>query len=163
MALWVLLAVAGAVIALPISHYGDKLFGDGGGTPPEPEKPAVRIDAAASLVNPKGDETAAEEYVCLVNEGASAVDLAGWKLYDSEGVVDELGRIQLPPQGSVRIYGSGKAPHWNNSGDTITLRDAEDERVDSRPYPAREDGEVRGSCGAPRRGPRAARASSGGR
>ncbi|HEX6455001.1 MAG TPA: lamin tail domain-containing protein [Solirubrobacterales bacterium] len=147
--LWVLLAIAGAVIALPISHYGDKLFGDGG-TPTAKGKPAVRIDAAASLVNPGGDETAAEEYVCLVNVGDSPVDLAGWKLYDSEGVVDELGRLRLPPQGAARVYGTGKAPHWNNSGDTITLRDAEDERVDSESYPARDEGEVSGSCGAPR-------------
>lgn len=145
---WTALAIVAAVIGLPISHYGDKLFGDG--APAGKEKPAVRIDAAASLVNPKGDETASEEYVCLVNDGDSPVDLAGWKLYDSEGVVDELGRLRLPPHGSVRIHGGGSAPHWNNSGDTITLRDAEDERVDSQSYPAREDGAVSGTCGPPR-------------
>jgi hypothetical protein len=148
MVLWTVLAIVAAIIALPIAHYGDKLFGDEG--PSTPEKPSVRIDAPASLVNPEGDETGTEEYVCLVNDGDSAVNLTGWKLYDSEGVVNELGRLQLPPQGSVRVHGSEKASSWNNSGDTITLRDAEDEVVDSRSYPAREDGEVSGSCGPPR-------------
>lgn len=148
MVLWTVLAIVAAIIALPITHYGDKLFGDEG--PSTREKPSVRIDAAASLVNPEGDESGTEEYVCLVNDGDESIDLAGWKLYDSEGVVDELSRLQLPPQGSVRVYGSEKASSWNNSGDTITLRDAEDEVVDSRSYPAREDGEVSGSCGPPR-------------
>jgi hypothetical protein len=143
-----LLVIVAAIIGLPITHYGDKLFGDEG--PSAPEKPSVRIDAAASLVNPEGDETGTEEYVCLVNDGDDSIDLTGWKLYDAEGVVDELGRLRLPPQGSVRVYGSEKASSWNNSGDTITLRDAEDEVVDSRSYSAREDGEVSGSCGPPR-------------
>lgn len=149
MVVWTLLVIVAAIIGLPITHYGDKLFGDDEG-PSTPEKPSVRIDAAASLVNPEGDETGGAEYVCLVNDGDNSIDLTDWKLYDSEGVVDELGQFQLPPHGSARVYGSEKASSWNNSGDTITLRDAEDEVVDSRSYSAREDGEVSGSCGPPR-------------
>lgn len=148
-AIFVLLAIATTIIGLPITHYGDKLFPDGGDEP-TPESPAVRIDAAASLVNPRGDESGAAEYVCLINSGDGAVDLTGWTLNDSEGIVDELSGVRLPPHGSVRVYGSGAAPRWNNSGDTITLRNAEDERVDSQSYPERQDGEVSGSCGSPR-------------
>lgn len=159
MAVFVLAAIATAIIGLPITHYGDKLFGDEG--PSTPEKPAIRIDAEASLVNPIGHETGAEEYVCLVNDGDSAVDLTGWKLYDSVGKVNELSRFWLPPQGSVRVhpggrsdhadtgrdlYGGDDSPRWTNSGDTITLRNPDDERVDVQSFPARGEGEASGTC-----------------
>lgn len=158
--LFVLAAIATTIIGFPVTHYGEELLGWGDGN----SKPPVKIDAAASLVNPARDESGATEYVCLVNKGDSAVDLTGWKLYDAEGVVNELSQFSLPPHGSVRVHPGGGSEHdtphdifggedralWNNTGDTITLRDAADERVDSQTYSAREDGEVSGICGPPR-------------
>lgn len=126
--------------------------GDGG--------PNVRIDVAASMVNPFED-TAAAEYVCLVNEGDSAVSLTGWKLSDAERTVNVLPRFSLAPDAKVRVHPGGGGERadtkhdlfgeagtsWNNEGDTVTLLDSEGAAVDSVTYGNRDDGEVRGNCG----------------
>ncbi len=128
-----------------------------------PPGPDVRIDAAASSVNPEGDEDPAAEYVCLVNEGEEAVSLTGWKLTDAEGIVNSLPQFSLAPRATVRVHPGGgesladtshdlyggKGASWNNGGDTISLFDADGVEVDSRVYPERDDGEVRGTCGPP--------------
>ena len=122
--------------------------------------PDIRIDAAASLVNPTTD-TAAAEYICLVSEEGSAVSLTGWKLADAEGTVNVLPQFSLGPQARVRIHPGGgdertdtthdlygeSGASWNNDGDTVTLLDADGTPVDSVSYGNREDGEVRGTCG----------------
>lgn len=123
--------------------------------------PKVRIDTAASLLNPAGSDDPSGEYVCLVNEEDSAVDLTGWKLTDAEGVVNVLPQLSLGAHATVRVHPGGgderadtavdlygsEGTTWNNGGDTVTLYDADGEEVDSRPYPERDDGEVRGRCG----------------
>lgn len=105
--------------------------------------------------------SAAGEYVCLVNEDAAPVSLTAWKLYDSAERVNEFGQFSLEPGGSVRIhpggrprpdsvrdvYGDASTPRWTNSGDTIVLRNAEDEKVETQSYPTRGDGDVDGHCG----------------
>ena len=166
-----LISLAGIIITAAIAeiptHYIDRLLdGDGGHntvTISEPPPPRVRIDTEASLINPRGSDQGVGEYVCLVNESGDAVSLTGWKLSDSEGLVNVLSRFSLPPQGSVRVHPGGRpgmadtshdrygsrAASWNNSGDTITLLDAEEERVDSQHFGAKDPGEVSGSCGPP--------------
>lgn len=159
---WVLLAVAGSVIALLVGHYGEEVLG---GEKEDDPASGIRIVAESSLVNPARDDTAPEEYVCLVNEAEEGVSLTSWKLYDSAGRVNEFGRYSLEPGGSVRVhpggrprsdtsldvYGSGNRPRWTNSGDTIVLRNAADESVESQSYPSRPDGEVGDNCGPRRR------------
>lgn len=124
--------------------------------------PDVRIDVAASLLNPFND-TAAAEYICLVSEEDSAVSLTGWKLTDAEGVVSVLPQFSLAPHAKVRVHPGGgneradtthdlygeAGMSWNNDGDTVTLLDSDGRVVDSASYGNREDGEARGTCGPP--------------
>lgn len=124
--------------------------------------PDVRIDIAASRVNPF-DDTAAAEYICLVSEEDSAVSLTGWKLTDAEGAVNVLPQLSLAPRARLRVHPGGgderadtdhdlygeAGTSWNNDGDTVTLLDSDGGVVDSAAYGNREDGEVRGTCGPP--------------
>ena len=158
---WVLLAVAGSVIALLVGHYGEEILGAGD----EYEGNNIRVVAESSQVNPPSNDTAREEYVCLVNEAEEAVSLTAWKLYDSAGRVNEFSDFSLEPGGSVRVhpggrplpnttldvYGSSDRPRWTNSGDTIALRNASDESIESQSYPLRADGEIGDNCGPRKR------------
>lgn len=124
------------------------------------EPPKVRIDTAASLVNPSGYDNPAEEYICLVNEGEDAVELTGWELTDAEGIVNVLPLSSLEPRATVRVHPGGgderadtasdlygsEGTTWNNGGDTVTLYDADGAEVDSESFAERDDGEVRGDC-----------------
>lgn len=153
---WILLTAGTSIIGLLIAHYGEEFLSG------EPDDgPDVRVVAEASLVNPKWSDSASGEYVCLVNEDEEPMSLTAWKVYDSAGKVNEFSRFSLEPGGSVRIhpggrprpdtvydvYGDAEAPRWTNSGDTIVLRNAEDEKVETQSYPTREDGHVNGRCG----------------
>lgn len=155
---WTLVAIAGSVIALIVGHYGEEILGDTGSAE---QNSNVRIVAESSLVNPESEDSAGSEYVCLVNEDEDAISLTAWKLYDSEGRVNEFSRFSLQAGGSVRVhprgrpradtsldvYGGEHLPRWTNSGDTIVLRNAEDENVEAQSYPSRSDGEMGGRCG----------------
>jgi len=158
---WILVTVCGSIIALLIGHYGEAILSEDSEGGPD-----VRVVAEASMVNPRQGDSASGEYVCLVNEDDGPVSLTAWKLYDSVGRVNEFSRFSLEPGGSVRIhpggrplsdtavdvYGDSSIPRWTNSGDTIVLRNAEDEKVESQSYPTRRDGGVSGTCGPlPRR------------
>jgi hypothetical protein len=158
-ALAILIAIIGAVAGVVATNT----FGESSSFPfPEPSK--VRIDAEASLINPLGAENGAEEYVCLVNVSEDLVNLTGWKLFDFEGKVNELSQFSLAPDLNVRVHPGGRESHdntahdlygnedsyrWNNEGDMATVYDAEGEQVFSQGFPARDDGEVSGSCGPP--------------
>lgn len=159
---WVFVAITGSIIALLVSHYGEKLLT---GNSEDNLESHIRIVAESSLVNPWGRDTAQAEYVCLVNEAEKAVSLTSWKLYDSAGRVNEFGQFSLEGGGSVRvhpggrpnpnttldIYGGDNSPRWTNSGDTIVLRNADDDSVESQSYPLRPDGEIGEKCGPSRR------------
>ncbi|HEX8752309.1 MAG TPA: lamin tail domain-containing protein [Solirubrobacterales bacterium] len=148
--------IVAPLLVLAIWYFVSKwLEGPEDGGPPD-----VRIDLPASLVNPRTD-TAAAEYVCLVNEGDGAVSLTGWKLTDAEGVVDVLPQFTLPAHAKVRVHPGGgdertdtrhdlygeAGTSWNNEGDTVTLLEPDGTVVDSTSYGSRADGEVRGTCG----------------
>lgn len=122
------------------------------------EAPDVRIDIAASQVNSKGYDNAADEYVCLVNMSGGDVDLLGWELRDAEGSVNVLPDVTLAPDQHLRvhpgggknsnadIYGEGEAAVWNNQGDTVTLLDESGNVIDSQTYGSRAAEAVAASC-----------------
>ncbi|TMK56469.1 MAG: lamin tail domain-containing protein [Actinobacteria bacterium] len=157
---WVLLAVVASAIALLVNHFGEEILSDEG----DPAS-GIHVVAESSLVNPPHHDTAAGEYVCLVNEAEEEVSLTSWKLYDSAGRINEFGQFSLEPGGSVRVhpggrprrntsldvYGDSDIPRWTNSGDTIFLRNAADERVETQSYPSRQDGDIGDNCGPQRR------------
>jgi hypothetical protein len=158
----VVIAIVVAFLTAAAGDGAHRLFGGNG--LPLPSLPKVLIDAEASLINPKGAENGAMEYVCLISESEDPVGMADWRLYDSEGKVDELSQFSLEPGMSVRvhpggrgsqsntihdIYGNEDSHRWNNEGDTATLLNAHGEEIDSREFPARRDGDVSGNCGPP--------------
>ena len=110
-----------------------------GGGPPD-----VRIDVAASRVNPPGYDSASDEYVCLVNKDGD-VNLLGWVVRDAEQQVNVLPDITLHSNQRIRIHpGEGTATSgdvfghagttWNNEGDTITVLDSDGNQIASATY-----------------------------
>lgn len=109
---------------------------------PGPDRPSQDAVLAIEEIAPDapGDERAnlAEESVTLANRGGRTVALAGWSVKDETNHVYEFpDGFELAPGERVTIHtgegndsasdlywGSGN-PVWNNSGDTIVLRDRE--------------------------------------
>lgn len=127
---------------------------------PFTQPPDVRIDIAASQVNPAGYDDASDEYICLVDKSGEDVALLGWELRDAEGAVNVLPDITLSPEQHLRvhpgegrntetdIYGEGHKAVWNNGGDTATLLDENGNVIDSQVYGARESETVAAGCGS---------------
>ena len=91
-----------------------------------------------------------DEYVQILNQGATAVNLMGWQLRDvSDGSPEfTFPSFELPPQASVRVYTNEnhqeyggfsfqrKSPVWNNSSpDTAGLFDPDGASVSTKSYP----------------------------
>jgi len=87
-----------------------------------------------------------DEYVTLSNRGDSALDLEGWTVTDEANHRYEFGAVTLDPGASVRLHtGTGEdtatdvywgrsGAVWNNGGDTVTVRAANDTVVAERAY-----------------------------
>jgi hypothetical protein len=131
-------SAAGAFLAVAAAfHFG-----------PFSERPDVRVDVAASLVNSKLVDTGPAEYICLVNKSGGDVDLLGWELRDAEGSVNRLPDVTLSPDQRLRVhpgggtnseadlFGEGMDSVWNNTGDIVTLLDEDGNVIDSVPYGA---------------------------
>lgn len=122
-------------------------------------KVPMRIDLASSVFDAPGYDDPAREYVCLVNTSGGSVDLTGWELRDAQGVVNVLPAFTLPAGAGVRVhpgvghdtktdlFGTHESPAWTNSGDAVTLVNADGEQVDSRFYGAQQEGRGKRVCG----------------
>ena len=103
---------------------------------------AINADAA-------GDdwENLNDEYVVLENAGDQPVDLSGWTISDESGLTYTVPEgVVLDPGETITVYsGDGtdadgdlywdaNRPVWNNGGDTVTIRNAEGERVEQEAY-----------------------------
>jgi micrococcal nuclease len=91
--------------------------------------------------NPNG------EWVEIINEGSTAVNLEGFSLKDAANHIYTFPAFTLQPGATVRLYsGQGQDDAsslywglvgetvWNNSGDSAFLRDSEGNLVDSYTY-----------------------------
>jgi hypothetical protein len=123
------------------------------------ETPDIRIDTASSVFNARGDDDPSEEYVCLVNASDQEVDLASWQLREGSGdVVNTFPSYFLAPGAKVRVhpgegrdsrrdlFGTSGSPVWTNSGDSVTLVDADGNQIASVSYGEQEEGETAGTC-----------------
>jgi micrococcal nuclease len=85
------------------------------------------------------NENLNEEYVTFRNEGDETVDLSGWSVSDAAGATYTFAEgTELPPESTLTLYTGGgndrtdavywgrSGAVWNNGGDTITLRDADE-------------------------------------
>jgi hypothetical protein len=94
--------------------------------------------------------TEADEYVQVLNQGSSTVDLLGWRLLDRADGSPEFTfpSFELQPQASVRVYTNEEHPEsggfsfqrkssiWNNSNpDEAALIDPEGKTVSFISYP----------------------------
>jgi len=94
--------------------------------------------------------TESDEYVQVLNDGTTAVDLAGWRLVDQSDGSPEFTfpAYQLQPQASVRVYTNEVHSEsggfsfqrgssiWNNSDpDEAALIDPEGEVISTYLYP----------------------------
>ena len=127
---------------------GDESDGDTDGSDDTDESddtdPAAAVEVAAVNADAEGDdgENLNGEYVVFENAGDEPVDLSGWT------VADEAGRSYEFPSGfaldagatvtlrtgsgtdtATDLYWGSGSPIWNNAGDTVTLSDADGERV----------------------------------
>jgi hypothetical protein len=110
---------------------------------------APRVFLNELLANEPGSDTT-QEFVELVNTGTAAADLSGWTLSDAAGVRHTFASGTLLPAGSALLVFGGAAGippglaravaastgtlSLNNSGDTVTLRDADGAMVDGMTY-----------------------------
>jgi hypothetical protein len=79
------------------------------------------------LPNPEGPDVG-NEWVEIMNGGASPVSLAGWKLRDEAShTVDLSGTIEAGARLRIEL-GEGQMP-LNNGGDEVELVNADGERV----------------------------------
>jgi hypothetical protein len=102
------------------------------------------------LFNPVGNDYglwAESEWVELYNSSNQPVDLSDWSIKDeAENVInltrdncdtnqdfDDSGELVILPMSYLIVYVNG-APILNNSGDSLTLYDSQEERVDSHQY-----------------------------
>jgi len=147
------LAVAAILVTLAIAQCWLGL----GSCPPS--LPDIRIDAASSLFNAVGYDDPADEYVCLANASDERVDMTGWQLREGNGnLVNTLPSFALLPGARVRIhpgegrdtrsdlYGTSGGPVWTNSGDSVTLVDAEGTEIAAISYGEQEKELARGRC-----------------
>ena len=94
--------------------------------------------------------TEADEYVQVLNQGSTAVDLIGWRLLDQADGSPEFTfpSFELQPQMSVRVYTNEEHPEfggfsfqrkssiWNNSDpDEAALIDPDGKTVSALSYP----------------------------
>lgn len=126
----------------------------------QPCPPDVRISLPDSRLNPAGDESPSEEYVCLVNREDDAVSLAGWELRDADERINMLPDVTLGGGAAIRVhpgpgrnsgadvYRETKSRHWVNDGGEISLYDDKGEEIDRVGYGPRGQDDGSGECGA---------------
>ncbi len=143
---------------------------------PQPTGPTVIINEiladppmeAAGDANGDGVRSGTDdEFVEIVNVSEAAVDLSGWTLSDGVRVRYTFGAVTLPPGQAAVIFGGGDPAIFSlspaadgvpvfvaagglgltNTGDTVTLADAEGNSVDAHTYGS-EGGNDRALCRA---------------
>ncbi|WP_370104206.1 lamin tail domain-containing protein [Winogradskyella sp.] len=109
-------------------------------TPPLPNIVINEILADPTGIDANGDgivDTTDDEFVELVNNDITSVDITGYILSDALGTKHVFGSIVLPAGGSVVVFGGGTPTgisgasetastgnlQLNNGGDTVTLED----------------------------------------
>ncbi|WP_412560006.1 lamin tail domain-containing protein [Winogradskyella sp. MIT101101] len=120
-------------------------------TPPLPNIVINEILADPNGTDANGDgfdDATEDEFVELVNNDITAVDITGYTLSDALGVKHVFGSIVLPAGGSVVVFGGGTptgisgaseiastgALQLNNGGDTVTLEDTSSNVIASYTY-----------------------------
>ena len=103
---------------------------------PSPAEPDRTVRIVAALVNPIGPAPEPET-ATLINPGATAVDLAGWRLVDRMGRAMLLDARLLPAGETIRIRLSRQV-QLGNSGGLLTLLNARGLKVDGIAYTAKD-------------------------
>lgn len=112
---------------------------------PTPAPPNIRVDP--TCCNFKGGTTQdpTGEYVCFRSYDWRAINMTGWLVKDNVGLRYTFPTFVLPPGAVVTLH-SGQGHNtatdlyrgggliWNNAGDTVYLRDASDNKVDTYTY-----------------------------
>lgn len=95
----------------------------------------ILVDRTCCQFDAPGDdaENKDEEYVCLRNDGAVAIDLSGYILSDEHGWTYHIATFTLDSCATVRVHSGcgqstatdlywcheGATANWNNDGDTV--------------------------------------------
>jgi len=107
-----------------------------------------KIEIAEINPDPPGEDrdNLNGEWVIIVNNTDTPVDMAGFTLRDDSDHVYSFGGFTLPAGGAVTVFtGSGadtptslywgsKTPIWNNDSDTAYLRDSNNSLIDEYSY-----------------------------
>lgn len=86
-----------------------------------------------ALPNPSGKDTAGE-WIGIFNDGEASVNLSGWSLKDTSGKKFIFGNQTVLPNQELKLPYSATRINLNNDGDTITLYDAEGQKIDELSY-----------------------------
>lgn len=105
----------------------------------EPARPAPPMRKSSVVINEVMPHPATgREWVEVHNHGASAVDVAGWKLADKAGYAGKWTSTALPPGSYVLVEFYRKL---NNKGDTVELFDSGGSLIDQFTYTSSARGE----------------------
>ena len=115
-----------------------------------PVSVAPKVEIACIFFDGETPRTEADEYVEIINSGATVADLAGWTLLDSADgrPTFEFPSLTLAPGETIRVYtneihsnsgglsfGSGVAIWSNSEPDQASLLNTNGETVSTASYP----------------------------
>ena len=110
-----------------------------------PVPPDIRVDPACCKFDGGTRQDPTGEYVCFRSYDSRAIDMTGWLVKDETGLRYTFPVFVLQPEAVVTLH-SGQAHNtatdlytgtsliWNNDGDTVYLRDAHDNEIDTYTY-----------------------------
>jgi competence protein ComEC len=107
--------------------------------------PDIRVDPPCCSFKGGTAQDPTGEYVCFRSYDGRAINMTGWLVKDNVGLRYTFPTFVLPPGAVVTLHSGhgqntatdlyrGGGLIWNNDGDTVYLRDASDNEVDTYTY-----------------------------
>jgi len=112
---------------------------------PTPVPPDIRVDPPCCKFDGGSRQDPTGEYVCFRSHDWRSIDMTGWLVKDEVGLRYTFPTFVLYPGAVVTLHSgqghstatdlyTGTSLIWNNDGDTVYLRDASDNEVDTYTY-----------------------------
>jgi hypothetical protein len=110
-----------------------------------PVPPNIRVDPPCCKFDSGTAQDPTGEYVCFRSYDERAINMTGWLVRDNVGLRYTFPTFVLPPGAVVKLHSGhgqntatdlyrGGGLIWNNDGDTVYLRDASGNEVDTYSY-----------------------------
>lgn len=135
-----------STIMLPLTATPEGIAAEPTATVEQALAQTISISIANIFYDGSGDKEP-DEYIVIRNDSDGAVQLQGWRLHDEANHIFRFPEFLIQPGQECRIYtneihtdtcgfsfGETGSAVWNNSGDCVTLLDAQGNEVVKRCY-----------------------------